>query len=429
MSLIAVVGDDKNGDALRDKLLAIMPHTDGLVTSSTRPTTIKSRFIANSQQLLRTDQEESRAVKNTTEEELKQAIDTLLPSHNVVILSDYGKGVLTDSIIEHVMALAAQHDIPVIVDPKGNDYSRYRGAHIVTPNRNELSQASNMIVKSDDEVRAAGMKVISTCGIQNVFATRSEDGISVISEHAEPIHMPTQAIEVYDVSGAGDTVISTVAAAIGCGASLEETASIANVAGGIVVGKMGTAVAYAHEVKLRIEKGEAAADTAGPIAPSLGLRDAVEQVERWRAQGHKVGFTNGCFDLLHPGHISLLEQSRSRCDKLIIGLNTDRSVQRLKGPSRPVQNETSRATVLGANAMVDMVILFDEETPINLIEAISPDLLVKGADYTIETVVGAEHVMSYGGEVYLAELQNGHSTTGTVARIAEGADTDKKEVA
>jgi D-beta-D-heptose 7-phosphate kinase / D-beta-D-heptose 1-phosphate adenosyltransferase len=263
-------------------------------------------------------------------------------------------------------------------------------------------------------VVTAARVLIDTCGVQAVLVTRSQDGMSLITSDGQIDHLPAEAREVFDVSGAGDTVIATLAAAVASGASLLEGARLANVAAGIVVGKVGTAVAYAAEVVTALHHDEIqSAETK-----VLGTDAAMELVDRWHRKGHKVGFTNGCFDLLHPGHVSLLGQAKAACDRLVVGLNSDASVSRLKGPTRPVQSEAARATVLASLASVDLVVIFGEDTPLELIRTLKPDILVKGADYTVETVVGATDVMEWGGKVVLANLVQGQSTTNTIKKMA-----------
>jgi D-beta-D-heptose 7-phosphate kinase/D-beta-D-heptose 1-phosphate adenosyltransferase len=243
--------------------------------------------------------------------------------------------------------------------------------------------------------------------------TRGGAGMTLAVRGAAPIHLPATAVEVFDVSGAGDTVAATLALAVAAGASLAEAAHLANLAGGLVVAKLGTDVVTAAELTARAGSAE-----GEPGEIKIADRDqAREIVEGWRARGLKVGFTNGCFDLLHPGHVSLLSQAKAACDRLIVGLNTDASVSKLKGPTRPVQKETGRATVLASLSSVDLVLLFDEDTPLDLIKAFQPDVLVKGADYTVETVVGSDIVLGYGGKVVLAELKQGQSTTNLIARM------------
>ncbi|MDX1738493.1 MAG: D-glycero-beta-D-manno-heptose 1-phosphate adenylyltransferase, partial [Alphaproteobacteria bacterium] len=288
------------------------------------------------------------------------------------------------------------------------------GASYVTPNRLELSKASRLPTGNDVEVINAAQHLINSCGIAGVLATRSEEGMSLVSRDENPRHLPARAIEVYDVAGAGDTVIAAFAAGLAVDISAPEAAALANVAAGVVVAKVGTAVAYPDEI-LSAAHADSWQESESKV---LSLDAAKSQVHRWRLKGKKVGFTNGCFDLLHPGHISLIEQAASHCDKLILGLNSDASVKRLKGETRPMQSEIARATVLASLALVDMVVIFGEDTPLNIINSLKPDILVKGADYTVETVVGASEVMSWGGRVVLADLVDGQSTTNTIKKMS-----------
>jgi D-beta-D-heptose 7-phosphate kinase/D-beta-D-heptose 1-phosphate adenosyltransferase len=248
-----------------------------------------------------------------------------------------------------------------------------------------------------------------------VLATRSQDGMSLISADGSVVHMPAEAREVFDVSGAGDTVVATLAACMAAGMSLPLAAKLANVAAGIVVGKVGTAVVYSSDLVTALHHS----DIAAGETKVLDRIAAADLIGRWKHKNLKVGFTNGCFDLIHPGHVSLLAQARGACDKLVVGVNSDASVQRLKGPTRPVQSEASRATVLASMASVDLVVIFDEDTPYEVISLLKPDVLVKGADYTVDKVVGADLVQSWGGKVFLAELIQGQSTTSTIARMAK----------
>ncbi|MGE5476628.1 MAG: D-glycero-beta-D-manno-heptose-7-phosphate kinase [Bacteroidales bacterium] len=412
-AFVAVVGDDDAGREV-GRLLGEHDGIDPcLVVEPGRQTTIKTRFFASSQQLLRADRETRAPLSQLSRDQVLARADSLLDKAGVVVLSDYGKGVLASPVVGELIARARRLGKKVIVDPKGTDYSHYRGATLLTPNRKELHEATGMAVDSDQAVVKAARKLIDGCGVEAVLVTRSQDGMTLVTGKGDVHHLPAEAREVFDVSGAGDTVIATLAAAVASGAPLLEAARIANVAAGIVVGKVGTAVAYAAEVIAGLHHDEIqSAETK-----VLGLEAALDVVERWRRKGCKVGFTNGCFDLLHPGHISLLGQSKAACDRLIVGLNSDASVQRLKGPTRPVQSEAARATVLASLASVDMVVIFGEDTPLELIRALKPDVLVKGADYTVETVVGAADVMGWGGKVVLANLVDGQSTTNTIKRM------------
>jgi len=416
-TFVAVVGDDDAGRELGRLVGELQAVDPCLIVEQGRQTTIKTRYIAGSQQLLRADCETAAAIQQQTIERMLQAIAAMIAEAAVVVLSDYGKGVLTPAVVAEIVGMARAAGKRVIVDPKGRDYAVYRGAHLVTPNRKELAEAAGMAVDGDEAVVAAASRLVETCGLDAVLATRSQEGMTLLARDAAPVHLPAEAREVFDVSGAGDTVLATVAAALAAGGGLVEAARLANAAAGIVVAKVGTAVAYARELVAALHRSDLQ-EGAGKV---MSLDAAVEAAARWRHKGLRVGFTNGCFDLLHPGHIALIEQARATCDRLVVGLNSDESVRRLKGPSRPVQHESARATVLASLAAVDAVVLFGDDTPMALIAALRPDVLVKGADYTVATVVGAELVQSYGGRVVLAELVEGQSTTATIARMGTPA--------
>ncbi len=414
VEFISVVGNDLAGrevTQLVGSLDNVEPH---LLVQAKRQTTIKTRFVAGSQQLLRADAETVQPVIETTEDDIIRLAGAALGDCKVVIVSDYAKGVLSPRAVKAIIAAARAAGRPTVIDPKGADYSRYAGATIITPNRRELAEATGLTVGSDDEVEFAARQLIAACDLQAVLCTRGPEGMSLVPKDGAARVIPTRAREVFDVSGAGDTVIATLAAGLAAGLSLEAAAALANVAAGIVVAKVGTAVAYADELlhALRHE------DIAAEERKIASLDEALDMVARWRRQGFKIGFTNGCFDLLHPGHISLMQQARRACDRLVVGLNSDASVKRLKGADRPVQTETARAAVLASLATVDLVVIFGADTPLALIDALRPDVLVKGADYTVEQVVGAEQVRSWGGRVVLADLAAGHSTSATIKRIA-----------
>jgi D-beta-D-heptose 7-phosphate kinase/D-beta-D-heptose 1-phosphate adenosyltransferase len=337
----------------------------------------------------------------------------MLPSVQVLVLSDYGKGVLTPAVCHAAIAAAKEQGVPVIVDPKGRDYARYAGATIITPNRRELAEATGQALSGDSEIVEAARGLMGAHDIRSILVTRSQDGMSAITADGAVTHLKAEAREVFDVSGAGDTVVSVLAAAIAADMSLADAAALANVAGGLVVGKVGTAVIYRDEMIAKLRDGQLAT-LEGKVAVRVVARD---MVEAWRHKGLKVGFTNGCFDLLHPGHVTLLAQARGLCDRLVVGLNSDASVTRLKGPTRPVQAEGARATVLAALANVDLVVVFAEDTPAEIIEILRPDLLIKGGDYSVETIVGADFVIANGGRVEIIDLVPGFSTTKTVEKM------------
>jgi D-beta-D-heptose 7-phosphate kinase/D-beta-D-heptose 1-phosphate adenosyltransferase len=412
--VVAVIGDDDAGSELRALIEACSGAQAGLFRARRRETTIKTRYIAGSQQLLRADRETTAAIDPKMAEKIVAAVAAALAETDAVVLSDYGKGVLTPAVTARIIEAAGKAGKPVVVDPKGPDMSHYRGASVVTPNRRELAEASGAAVTGDAEIIIAAEKLIAGCGIDAVLVTRAKDGMTLVT-NAGAEHLLAMKREVFDVSGAGDTVVAALAAAIGAGVALADAAAIANVAAGVVVGKVGTAAVEKSELIDALH----GRDRSGAESKRASFEAAGERIAQWRRKGLRIGFTNGCFDLLHPGHVSLFEQARGACDRLVVGLNSDASVARLKGEGRPIQNEAARAAVLGSVASIDLVVVFADDTPMKLIEAIRPDVLVKGADYTIEEVVGAEFVQSYGAKVLLAEIAPDHGTTQTIARIVK----------
>jgi D-beta-D-heptose 7-phosphate kinase/D-beta-D-heptose 1-phosphate adenosyltransferase len=409
-AFVSLVGDDQAGSDLTGLIGGQQNVEPWLLVQGGRTTTLKTRYIAQGQHLIRADREETVAMPAKLEERLIRIATDAMAATSVTILSDYRKGVLSDNVATQLVAAAKKLGRRLIVDPKGRDWSRYAGADVVTPNRKELAEATGLDVRSEAGVVAAAQVLLDRYGFGAVLVTRSEDGMSLITPE-EVRHYPAEAKEVFDVSGAGDTVVAALAAALAVDVPLFEAARLANIAGGLVVGKVGTAVVRPAELLAAISP------VTGALRKVVTPAAAAEAAERWRSRGYKVGFTNGCFDLLHPGHVHLLEQCRALCDRLIVAINADVSVKRLKGPSRPAQGEAARAAVLASLASVDLVCMFEDDTPLNLIKLIKPDLIIKGADYTRETVVGAAEVESWGGAVALAELLPGHSTTATLARL------------
>jgi D-beta-D-heptose 7-phosphate kinase/D-beta-D-heptose 1-phosphate adenosyltransferase len=409
----AVVGDDQIGRDLIEMVgeeAAVEPY---LLVERGRRSTTKVRYVAGGQQLLRADRETDRPIEDATRARIVDIVASEVEDMDALILSDYAKGVLTDDVVEAVIRVARETGVPVIVDPKSHDFSRYRGATVLTPNRRELSLAARMMAETDDEMIAAAGAVMGDADADFLLVTRSADGMSLVGRDGSASHFAAEAREVYDVSGAGDTVVATFAAALARDLSPETAARLANLAGGIVVGKTGTAVVDLDDLHHARHSQEFSLNETKVVSADKAL----ETTKRWKAQGRRIGFTNGCFDLLHPGHVSLLRQARSHCDRLVVGLNSDRSVKALKGEERPIQNEPSRAQVLASLEDVDLVVVFDEDTPLALIERLMPDVLVKGADYTLDKVVGANEVQAYGGTVVLAELTEGQSTSAMVARL------------
>jgi D-beta-D-heptose 7-phosphate kinase/D-beta-D-heptose 1-phosphate adenosyltransferase len=362
---------------------------------------------------LRADWERVAAVRADIEQSLVKACLLALPRANAVVLSDYAKGVLSPAVIRAVIDKARTLGKPVVVDPKGDDFSIYRGASLITPNRKELAEATRCAVRGDAEVAAAAERLSDTVEGAAVLVTRSEEGMTLYSAIGGALHVPSYPVKVRDVSGAGDTVAAVMAVMLAADADLESSVRAANAAAAVVVGKRGTSTVSAAELRSRLLPAASLAPEEKIIFDWSVLDDRVAE---WRAQRLRIGFTNGCFDLLHPGHIKLVTEARAACDRLIVGLNSDASVRRIKGKDRPVQNEQSRAEVLAALEAVDVVVIFPQETPMDLISRVKPAVLVKGADYRVEEVVGRELVEADGGTILLVPLLPGHSTTGIVER-------------
>ncbi len=411
---VGVVGDDDAGGELK-KELAKIPRIDAhLVTDAGRRTTRKVRFVSehHSAHLLRADWEPASPVDSKSEDALIGHVIKAMPKAGAVVLSDYAKGALTPRVIRAVIDAANKAGRPVVVDPKGRDYGIYRGATLITPNRQELADATHSPAQTDDQVAAAAAELGRMLGAKAVLVTRSEAGMTLVGEGAA-IHVPAYPVRVRDVSGAGDTVVAVLAAMLAMQADFESAMRAANAAAAVVVGKRGTATLSVAELRSRILP----AATLAPeekIVFDWALLD--EHIAEWRRQGLRVGFTNGCFDLLHPGHVKLLAGARAACDRLVVGLNGDASVTRLKGEGRPVQPVQSRAEVLAALEAVDLVVVFDEDTPEKLIARVKPTVLVKGSDYTREDVVGHAIVEAVGGQVILIDIVPGHSTSAMVER-------------
>lgn len=413
VDMVGVVGHDQAGYDLVEQISSMHQVVSYILTDNTRPTTIKTRFVADGQQLLRADNEISAPISSQIEEQTLMRVRGAMDICDIVILSDYAKGVLTDKVVKEIIRLAQEKGKQVLIDPKGRDFSRYKGAFMLTPNRKELTESTGLTILTAADAETAARQLIEKYELGGILAKLGSDGVCLVMKDTPAQHFHATAREVYDVSGAGDTVVATMALCLAGGLSTADSASLANIAGSIVVGKIGTAaVTYqdmAHEL-LHVQ-------TRMSEEKVLTLSQASETAERWRKMGLKVGFTNGVFDLLHPGHLSLIRQARAACDRLIVGMNSDASVKRLKGESRPIQNENARAAVLASLADVDDVVIFGEDTPLELIKAIRPAVLVKGADYTVDKVVGADLVTSWGGQIVLANLVEGQSTTATIAKL------------
>jgi D-beta-D-heptose 7-phosphate kinase / D-beta-D-heptose 1-phosphate adenosyltransferase len=422
VDLVAVIGQDTAGYELSKQFSDCKEISPYLLTDNSRPTTVKTRFVADGQQLLRADHEISIAVSRDIEDQVLLRLKNAMQSAAIIILSDYAKGVLTDRIMAEVIAAAKEQNKPIIIDPKGKNYDRYNGAFMITPNRRELAEATRYpAIKTVQDADMAARQLIESYNLHYVLAKLGSDGIALVGRDMPTWHFKANAREVFDVSGAGDTVVATMALALASGVSIEDSAALANIAGSIVVGKIGTATVSKDELRRELHHDQSRENEEKILSPSA----ASEKAERWRKQGLIVGFTNGVFDLLHPGHISLLRQARANCDKLIVGMNSDASVKRLKGEGRPVQNVHARAHVLASLADVDAVVTFAEDTPLQLIHHTRPSVLVKGADYKLEDVVGGDLVQQWGGKIVLAKLAAGHSTSQTIERLQK-ANAEKK---
>lgn len=403
-------------DAEKSELSAILKtagvDTLGVVTG-TLPTISKTRIVGRVQQLLRLDIESREERPAVEDERLLERVTELTVKMSAVVLSDYAKGALTTGLCGEVIRAARAAGVPVFVDPKTPDFSKYSGATTVCPNLGELAAATGVASHKTGELLAAAKTLLAEHDFSFLTVTMSEKGITLLDPGGS-YHSPARAREVFDVSGAGDTVIATLAAGVAGGLQVRTAVELANLAAGIVVAKVGTVPIAQHELiaALTPSSGISSGDKI------LDLDRVKMRVAEWRASGETIVFTNGCFDLLHVGHITLLEDCRRFGSKLILGLNSDASVQRLKGPTRPIVSERERAKVMAALAAVDAVVLFDEDTPMELICALKPNVLVKGGDYTVETVVGHEEVVASGGRVEIVPTVEGFSTTNIVKKLA-----------
>lgn len=415
VKLIGLAGQDADFKRLASELDRYRRiDRSNILTAPSQITTTKTRILGQQQQIARLDRESDRPIPPEDEQQLIARAISAISASDIVIFSDYGKGALSDAVLRACLACAKRQDKLSIVDPKRRDLSAYRGASIITPNRAELALATGRPCNTDEDVVAAGIIAQEISGA-DILVTRSEKGMSFIPRGDAPTHLPTVARQVFDVSGAGDTVVAVLGAALGAGLSVTDAMKAANYAAGIVVSKLGTATISFEELSSFMHPDLNAVDIQdGRI---VSWEELLSLRRYWQSERLSVGLTNGCFDLVHPGHISLIRQAAEACDRLVVALNADDSVRRLKGPSRPVQTEASRAEVIGALKGVSAVVLFDQETPRELLEALQPDLLIKGADYTESQVVGADIVRQRGGNVLLAQLAEGQSTSKLIARL------------
>lgn len=407
-----IVGDNADGRVLRDLLEEMDVNCEALFQVADRITSRKTRVLASRQQMLRIDRETRNSIDPEHEQHLIDYLSTLTGSYDAILVSDYLKGALSNKVLEAIIAFGKKHDIPVVVDPKGTDFSRYRGATMLTPNRREAQLASGVEIVDEESLLQAGQNLCRQLDLDLLVITRSEEGMSLFYRNGQHMHLPTQAREVFDVSGAGDTVAALFGASLAAGLPFDESARVANLGAGVVVGKLGTSTVSPDELC-------AAASLSEEGRKLLVREDLARLIKEQKEQGRNIVFTNGCFDLLHVGHVKYLQKAKTYGDLLVLGLNSDDSVRRLKGEKRPLICEEERAHILAALDCVDYVTIFDEDTPVNLIQLLQPDVLVKGADYSVEGVVGHDLVQSWGGRVELVEFVGGRSTTTLIDRIVD----------
>jgi len=404
-TLIGVVGKDDNAQDLESRLTAAGVYCEFL-KSEDKPTITKLRVISQHQQLIRLDFEEKFDEQDIAD--LQSLATSLLPNAQALVLSDYAKGALQD--VPALIKLARVQNIPIIVDPKGSDFEKYRGSTLITPNLNEFESVVGPCA-SEEELVSKGLKLMSDLELQAMLITRGEHGMTLLRPDLEELHLPARAREVFDVTGAGDTVISVLASSLAAGDNLAEATAIANLAAGLVVGKLGTAAISGPELRRAILAEQ---DTGMGVMTAEQLSIAVHDA---KAHGEKIVLTNGCFDIIHAGHVGYLSQAKKLGDRLVVAINADESVARLKGPGRPLNPVERRMAVLDGLEAVDWVVNFKEDTPEALLKSLQPDILVKGGDYSLEQVVGGEYVFSYGGEVKALEFLDDCSTSAIVEKM------------
>ena len=407
VDVISVVGGCEISDELKALLSDIGVNSNYLIKQKDRITSKKSRIIAAQQQVVRYDRESKDAINQQSQDKLLSTYNSMLNGYDAVLLSDYGKGVLTPELTQALIQRANKLNIKVLIDPKGLDYSKYRGAYLLTPNKKEASEATQITINNNESLARAIAQLKQVCELEVSLITLSEQGVAIFDNELR-IH-PTVAREVYDVTGAGDTVLASLGFALSCGYDIDQAVEFSNLAAGVVVGKIGSATATLDEIiEYKSSLHQSSSDAHIKTWEEISLLS-----NNLKEKGKKIVFTNGCFDLLHAGHVRYLEAAKRFGDVLIVGLNSDRSVHELKGESRPINNENDRASILAALEAVNYVVVFDEDTPYKLIKTIKPNTLVKGGDYEGKTVVGQDLV----DELKLVKFIEGKSTTKTIERI------------
>jgi len=407
VDVLSVIGDDLVANELKILLKDIEVQSNMLIIEKNRKTSKKSRLIASQQQVLRYDNESIENISNISEEEIINKLKTNILNYNVIILSDYGKGVLTRKLTQEIISISNENKIKVFVDPKGKDYSKYKGAYTLTPNKKEAIEATSITIKDNKTLEEAIKKLKEECNLKVSLITLSESGIAIFDDNLRI--KPTVAREVYDVTGAGDTVIASIAFAIANDMKIDDAIQFANLAAGVVVGKIGSATATLDE----IYEYESSLNKSNSSSHIKSFEEIETLAKKLHAKGKKIVFTNGCFDILHAGHVKYLEEAKSYGDILILGLNADSSVKKLKGPTRPINNQEDRAYILASLESVDYVVIFEEETPYELIKLVQPHILVKGGDYEGKNVVGQDIAQ----ELRLVQFVDGKSTTKIIQRI------------
>ena len=412
VSVASVVGGDENGTILLHAFSGKGIDVTGIVEDPSPTTSRKTRVLAANQQIVRIDRESRDEIGPDNEQRIIDYLNAHGGRFNVILVSDYLKGVLTPTLLAEVITYARRREIPVVVDPKGSDYTKYRGATVLTPNRKEAEAASGIAIRDEESLCRAGERLLETADLTALVITRSEEGMSLFLRGGQVVHIPTYAREVFDVTGAGDTVLAVLGMALAGGVGFADGARLANVAAGVAVGKVGTSTVSPAEIVGSVGFQHGEGDAKVKNLDALAVIIAAE-----KARGKQVVFTNGCFDLLHVGHVKYLQKARGFGDLLVLGLNSDASIRRLKGEKRPLIGQEERAHILAALDCVDYVVVFDEDTPLTLIETLRPAVLVKGGDYTLDGVVGREVVESYGGRVELVAFVDGRSTTNIIEKI------------
>jgi D-beta-D-heptose 7-phosphate kinase / D-beta-D-heptose 1-phosphate adenosyltransferase len=413
VGLVGAVGSDQNAEDLRQILAQMGVSSTHLVTDVARPTICKTRVVSGRQQFFRIDREVTGPLSDKVEVAIIESAQEAMAHADIVVISDYAKGVFSDRVLERVIGAAKSLGKQVLVDPKRRTFEAYRGADLIKPNAGELAAASGAPCATDADIVAAG-EIVARQFDGAILVTRADAGMSLVRQGKPVRHFKSSVLEVADVSGAGDTALAALAVSMVDGHTIEDAVTISNVAAGVAVSKFGTAIVNRAELDAALARASSPKHHPGSLAT---ISTAAEMAQAWRRMGERVVFTNGCFDLIHAGHIELLTFAAREGDRLIVGLNTDASVKSLKGPARPIQTEQDRARIVGALRAVDLVVLFDEPTPLSLIDAIGPDVLVKGADYTEDQVVGCDLVKARGGRVALFPLIEGRSSTKIVERM------------